>query len=86
MNCHGSVNHYNAGCRCQECTEANRAYHHNRSWERYADRVLIGDRLIAPAGEHGNANTYKNRGCRCRECTEAHRRRHAAYREQRGEA
>ena len=47
----------------------------NRQWrhERYAQRVLIGGRWIAPlpSDQHGKPGTYCNHGCRCAECTYA---------------
>lgn len=41
--------------------------------ERYARRVLVGGRLVAPVRpeQHGRKNTYSYHGCRCAPCTEA---------------
>lgn len=52
--------HY--GCRCLECTEANRA----RATRGRADRY---SREIPETVPHGKASTYSNWGCRCEACS-----------------
>ena len=74
MTDHGTRARYSAGCRCSECTEANRAY--NRA---YLDRVK---RVANETGQpmyadrpHGRQETY-NRGCRCELCRKVEAERH----------
>lgn len=54
--------HY--GCRCLECTEANRARHVRGHESRHS-------REIPETVKHGKAGTYVNWGCRCEPCTKA---------------
>lgn len=71
---HGTLNGYvNAGCRCEECREANRVYNMKRRAERAEGK---------PASEWGkkrghmgeplkhNSSTYINWKCRCDQCRE----------------
>jgi len=53
----------NYGCRCDECTEANRV----RIVRRRSSRKLSEFK-----GEHGKESTYTNWTCRCKSCSEAH--------------
>jgi hypothetical protein len=53
----------NYGCRCVECTEANRA----RAERRRAERKSEG----APGHAHGSRSTYSNWSCRCGRCRSA---------------
>ncbi len=57
---HGTRNRYQAGCRCEDCMEALRAYHKSL-------------RLTGTAPNHGTVSGYKNYGCRCEPCRKAHR-------------
>ncbi len=60
---HGTRSRYvNGPCRCEPCTEANRAY--IAAW-----RATL---TPATAAVHGTDSTYVNHGCRCRSCTAAH--------------
>lgn len=63
---HGTRSGYNSrGCRCVECTEANRLH----------KRHLRQQRASRPTPDHvhGTANGYSNYLCRCDRCTEAWR-------------
>lgn len=60
---HGRRGSYVTGCRCSQCTTANRLYAAARRGER------IGGGL-QPA-KHGNSG-YTNYGCRCDVCTKGH--------------
>lgn len=61
---HGSVAGYTAGCRCDACVPAWKAY--QTQWR--------ANRLADPECPHGNRVTYLS-GCRCEECRQAN----AAY-------
>ncbi len=61
-------------CRCEPCTEANRAEQTRQNVRRAAR--LAADPTLAP---HGDRSTYTNWGCRCEPCTEVHAR-HCALR------
>lgn len=62
---HGTASNYNAGCRCADCTEAQRL--------RIALFRLDRAGSLSPDDpRHGNASSYINYGCRCRPCTDAH--------------
>lgn len=63
----GSGGGYIRGCRCEECTEANRL----RCKAQYEHRVKLLARNHDVV-EHGLDSTYTNWGCRCTPCTEAH--------------
>lgn len=76
---HGIPSSYNRGCRCDECTRANRercqrtgnaTAHRNRN---LAQRVFVGGRWIAPGRDdrHGQMDTYQRFGCRCLACVRA---------------
>lgn len=54
---HGCNGYTNYGCRCEVCTEANRA--------RSAARRKAG---VIPAGTQHGASCYRNYGCRCDTC------------------
>lgn len=58
-----------------------------RNWlrKRYAERMLINGRLVAPlpAGRHGRMVTYVKHGCRCDLCRDVAARSRAAYRRKR---
>lgn len=75
---HGHVQCYNAGCRCELCSEANN--------KRIAD--LRKRRVQTPKdpndARHGTRSFYVNHGCRCERCAEAHRLACAKEREARG--
>lgn len=63
----GSGGGYIRGCRCEECTEANRLrckaqYEHRK-------KLLARNHDVV---EHGQDSTYTNWGCRCDPCTVAH--------------
>lgn len=66
----GSGGGYVRGCRCEDCTEANRLRCKRRAEERR--QLLLADPSLAP---HGKDSTYTNWGCRCDECFLAHRER-----------
>jgi hypothetical protein len=53
----------NYGCRCDECTEANRV----RAERRRAERKGEGP----PRDAHGSRSTYSNWSCRCGKCRSA---------------
>lgn len=74
---HGRSGYKNYACRCQTCREDHTVEMRELRGKRFALRVRVGDRLVAPmpASQHGNANTYGNHGCRCEPCTEANRQR-----------
>jgi hypothetical protein len=61
---HGEYACYLHGCRCDDCTEANRAKSAARR-----RRLDIAERKFAPCGTRG---AWK-RGCRCAECVKAAR-------------
>lgn len=58
-----AYSHY--GCRCEECTEANRS----RAAKRRAERKLEPKTPDDP--RHGKATFYSNHGCHCEKCTAA---------------
>lgn len=62
---HGHVQCYNAGCRCEECKQANaeRAYKARKARE--------AKQLDPDDPRHGTASLYINFGCRCVPCTKA---------------
>lgn len=62
---HGKYSTYVGGCRCPECTEANRLYHTAQRARRRANPAL------ADAAGHGKATTYANYSCRCDACRAA---------------
>lgn len=71
--------HY--GCRCDECRQANTARVNRRRAERFASRVLVDGRLVAPGPrQHGKQQTYSNWGCRCEPCDLANRESCNSYR------
>jgi len=55
----------NYGCRCAECTEANRVRTARRRAERVAEHKDPND------PRHGKVSFYSNHGCRCEKCTTA---------------
>lgn len=59
---HGTRSRYRKGCRCEECTVANREY-----MRRFRARA----QLRPDDWAHGLASTYSNFGCRCDACREA---------------
>lgn len=61
---HGLPATYNCGCRCDECSYANRMRQARRR-QRVAE---TGD--ISPA-QHGTENAYVNYSCRCEPCRAA---------------
>jgi len=72
---HGTASGYNNyGCHCVPCTAAASAAVLARNRRRYAQRVLVGGRLVHPAPGigHGLPDTYKRYGCRCLPCCVAH--------------
>jgi hypothetical protein len=71
---HGSVSTYtNYKCRCDLCRVAHSTYIGMLRERRYATRILVAGRLVAPAYvAHGTSNAYLNWGCRCWPCTDAH--------------
>jgi hypothetical protein len=71
---HGTRSHYVRGCRCDECTKANRDYQTVRIVQR---KKLLASGAVTK--QHGNINTYNNWGCRCNACTEAQKLRCRAY-------
>lgn len=60
---HGTRSTYNAGCRCDDCTEATRVY---------ANAMRVGRALDPDDPRHGTANGYGNWNCRCLECCQAY--------------
>lgn len=72
---HGKYSTYtNQRCRCDECREAARVRMGSYRKARFATRVMVNGRLVAPGlpkGSHGKEGTYTNHGCRCPRCTEA---------------
>jgi len=72
---HGTANGYsNYGCHCPPCKDAVNAAIVARRRRFYAQRVLVGGRLVhpGPGTRHGVADTYKRLGCRCLPCCVAH--------------
>lgn len=60
---HGTTTAYTYNkCRCQECTEAWRAYGNEARARRVEEGLADGD------DRHGTKNGYVNYGCRCVEC------------------
>lgn len=75
MTTHGTATTYvHSRCRCPACTAANARRSAARRQVRFALRVLVDGRMVAPlpAHRHGSVNTYGNWGCRCEACTHAH--------------
>lgn len=71
---HGTHGGYcNYGCRCKDCTTAQREAVADAKARRRSERFIIDGRLIHPTAPHGSENGYTNYGCRCLPCTEAHR-------------
>lgn len=60
---HGNAATYRAGCRCDDCREANRV----RSVAERARRAARSRDEVP----HGTAGGYSNWGCRCERCTAA---------------
>ena len=62
---HGVRSRYVAGCRCEECRQAERTYQRKRREERAS----------TPDDQkpHGTARCYVHFGCRCAPCTDAAR-------------
>ena len=60
----------NYGCRCEECTEANR----RRIGRRRAERMAQVRESGLPASVEHGLSAYTNWGCRCEICSEANRR------------
>lgn len=75
MSAHGTRTRYVAGCRCDECREANRIYVADRRRRRggaaaeYASRKARG--LAADDPRHGTRLGYNGWGCRCQPCRAA---------------
>jgi len=71
---HSTRARYKAGCRCVDCTEANRVY--NRAYFDRLKRVAneTGQPMYANC-QHGRQQTY-NRGCRCEQCSRVEAERH----------
>ena len=63
---HGHVQCYNAGCRCEECKQANAERHYKERKKREAKTLDPLD------SRHGTYSFYTNFGCRCESCTVAH--------------
>lgn len=59
---HGTRATYVYGCRCLDCTEANKGY---------ADRARARRTLTPGDPRHGTPNAYTNYGCRCLLCSQA---------------
>lgn len=78
---HGERRTYNAGCRCEDCREANRIY--------VRGRYLLGYPNGSRKRKHGTRTMY-NAGCRCALCkaanTRAARARRATLAARRAEA
>jgi hypothetical protein len=72
---HGASGYDNYCCRCATCRAGHAAKVREQRTERFALRVRVGDRLVAPlpASRHGSQYTYSNWGCRCERCTAANR-------------
>jgi hypothetical protein len=72
---HGTKNTYQYhGCKCPDCTRANREANAAQVAAKLDERILVDGRWFAPnAAVHGSASTYRNRGCRCWPCTKANR-------------
>lgn len=76
---HGTATMYvSRGCRCEECTEANRCRNYAYRYARDHD-VSLEEAAKAPvpprtkgAPEHGRGTTLYQRGCRCQACKKAH--------------
>ena len=66
MRSHGCTATYDSGCRCPDCTEANRLKAVRTRQDRA--RRLRADPSLA---EHGQQATYCNWGCRCLPCSTA---------------
>lgn len=77
---HGTKSKYDAGCRCEPCTRANRV-----SMERWREGAAALLAVFPELVPHGTVGGYRNYGCRCRACTTAHSAAHAAYRRRRRE-
>jgi hypothetical protein len=72
---HGTTNGYsNFGCRCAQCTEANRL-----AQAAYKARLRAEGRVL---GAHGTDSCYDS-GCRCDECRAAHNRKSREYKRRR---
>lgn len=54
------------GCRCDDCTTANKLYAREKRKSRH--QRLLADPTIAV---HGKISTYTNYGCRCKKCSGA---------------
>lgn len=70
---HGTQEAYVRGkCKCQTCVAGNTSRHRDLRAARFARRVEVEGRLVAPvpAERHGRMTTYNNWGCRCVPCTE----------------
>ena len=72
---HGEPARYQAGCRCEWCTEANTA-------RAVASRRKAQQRRSPPV--HGKDSSYVHHGCRCEICTKAHSKAFADYDARRG--
>lgn len=72
-NTHGHVQCYNAGCRCDECKQANTERNYKSRKAREAKQLDPQD------SRHGTDNLYTNFGCRCEPCTKAHTEDSRAY-------
>lgn len=69
---HGRYAYSNHHCRCETCRTDRRAHQRDKRAARYAARVLVDGRLVAPGPvTHGKKGTYTNHGCRCEPCTRA---------------
>lgn len=69
---HGAYGYKNALCRCETCVTGHRQLVRDTRAARYAARVPVDGRLVAPgAVRHGAVSTYQNHGCRCLPCTAA---------------
>lgn len=62
---HGRTGYVHHGCRCPECTGAQRVYQRTL-------RARYRATALAPNDpRHGTNNGYQNHGCRCAPCAEA---------------
>lgn len=67
---HGVGGYRNRKCRCDVCRTAHTARQNEYNARRRSQRVLVGDRLVAPLppDRHGRWYAYNGWGCRCELC------------------
>lgn len=65
---HGAGAYSYHGCRCGICVDSRRDMNDKNRRDRYARRVLIDGRLIAPGSVRHGLNAYTGHGCRCDVC------------------